>query len=1139
MADKTSSKKQKSIILPLIGGLLLVVLLGLFALPQLLSTDWAAEKVKQTVNEKAPGKVNFEQLSLGWFSPVRIQGISYNDPATGILVKIADVTTSKGLLALATNYKELGEINITEPILTITIKEKPAQGNLSTPTEQVAKEAPAPETDKPIASEPEQTGTVLFPIASGQFNITGGKIIAQLPEGEKREVLKQLELNLNVAGPANKLEYLIDFQAGDGNGKVHGQGNVGLAVNDLTNLDKTVSEAALDISNWQISELLSILAASGNLPKGSGLINGQMSVSGSVDTGLALKGTLTAEKIKLSGGPLTTDTPFMDTVDVELDALKTGSTLTVNRLALTSPMATGTASGTFGPGTEKQMASKMIIELAPLFTQFPATLKLKEGLTISSGQLNLDATVGGTETSTSFDTNARLDGLGGMAGKKKISLDKPITLQARGEQNSKGLRLDNFDIQSSFANGKGQGNMDQMQLTLAADLGAALKEIEKFIEVEGWKSTGKMDLELQVNTKTKSQRAILANVAIKDFILQQNGRVIAPRNEFRAALNTDLSLDDELQPQEMTDMSVDIESWLGKTALRVEKLVPPSDKKSVRLDNLAVKGIFKLDQLTTLLQSLEKLPGDTTFAGSMNIDSQLSLSDDKLQFNEMEINVKDLQLQKASQKLREKNIRITTRGMADLKTRALAFKPLEIITSAGDMRFPELAITDWNRIANSVRTSGVAKLDLDPLTRQLGDFIQLPPKTSVAGQAEIDLNIDLAAVKEKIIQLKANATNLKVTSENKPLVTEDSLSLIMDLKGDLEAQDFTLGKLELLTAPVSLNATGKVIPKGDERELTSEGSMTMNLQTVGSYLKSLADIDIEMTGEDSSPFSIAATSTKGEWVDLPRNTTFSSSFHAESIRGFGMLIESLELPIKLADSLGNIEIEGAVNKGTMSLKPTIDFSSEPPVVSIPENSSLLTKVGLTEDMSKDLLVHIHPIFKGAAVSRGTVDLTMQNFRWPLDEAARKDAAFTGHLTFNQVKLQAGGLIAPILDLMKVEDREITLSEQPMEFVGKNERVTCSPLEMSVNEYILKLSGSIGFDQSLDYVAQIPVTRKMVSGDVYKYLEGTFISVPIGGTVSKPAISKNLVQKAIKDLAIQAGSKQISDQAGKLLQKLFQ
>lgn len=1139
MAERTTSQKKKSILLPVAAGSLLLVVIGLFFLPQLLSTDWAANKVIQAASDRAPGKVNFDDISLGWFTPVRVKGITYDDPATGVLVQVADLTTAKGLLALATNYKEFGEITIADPALFIRVEEKTSQPPPATSPGQPSTQPPAPEAEAPDDTKTSQPGTLTFPAISGQLKVTGGRVIARLPEAREKEVLKGLELNLKIAGLDNLLEYLVNFQSGDGKGEVHGEGTLTLATEDPANLAATMCQAALAITGWEIGDLLSILAVSGNLPAGSGQINGQMNVSGSIESGLALTGNLSAEQIKLHGGPLRTDTPSLDRVDVVLDAMKTGSTLSINKLQLESPLAKGSASGTLGAVGEKEMVSKMVIELAPLFSQFPATLKLKEGLTISSGQLNLDATLGGTDTAISFDTSARLDGLLGMAGKKKIVLDKPITVQATGEQSSTGLRLDNFNVQSSFANGQGQGDMDKMQLALTADLGAALKEVEKFIQVEDWKSTGKMDLKLQVDTKTENLRAVSAEVAIQDFVLKQKGRVIAPRGGFKANLITDLSLDDQLRPQKMADTALDIQSWLGKTSLHAKNLVPPSVKKSIQIDELAVKGAFKLDQLTVLLHSIEKLPGDTGFTGSMGIDSRISLHDDKLQFSEAKIEVSDLLLQKEVQKLREQNLRIITRGEADLKTKAAMLKPFEIATTAGDMVFPELAIADWSQLAKGVKTLGTIELDLELLTKLLADFIQLPPKTSVAGKASINLNIDLTAAKQQSIQLEANGSNLTVISENKPPLTEDSLHLALDLKGDIDAQNFTLDKLELSTVPVSFSATGQVVPNGEERELNSEGSMTMNLQAVSSYLKSLAGLELEMTGKDSSPFRIVATSSNGQWVDLARHTTFSTSFHAESIRGFGMLIESLELPVQLANSVGKIEIAGAVNKGTMSLKPTIDFSSEPPMVSIPENSTLLTAVGLTEDMSKDLLVHIHPIFMGAAVSRGTVDLFMQNFSWPLAEKARKDAAFSGSLAFNEVKLQAGGLLAPLLDVMKVDDREIILSEQPMQFVGENGRVRCSPLEMSVNEYTLKLSGSIGFDQSLDYLAQIPVTRKMVSGDVYKYLEGTYISVPIGGTVSKPSISKNLVQTALKDLVIQAGTKQISDQAGKLLQKLFQ
>ena len=369
-------------------------------------------------------------------------------------------------------------------------------------------------------------------------------------------------------------------------------------------------------------------------------------------------------------------------------------------------------------------------------------------------------------------------------------------------------------------------------------------------------------------------------------------------------------------------------------------------------------------------------------------------------------------------------------------------------------------------------------------------------------------------------------------------MSEDAIQVKVDLKGDILEQYFTLHGLELSSAPISLNATGKIVKDKLERVLNAKGAITLDLKAVSGYLSALADLDVKMTGATQRPFAIKATSVDGRWVELPKHAEFSTSFHADTIRGFGLLIESLEIPVQLADGLAEIDIQGTVNTGKMTLKSAIDFTADSPVVSVPENSHVLAGVGFSEAMSNDLLAHVHPLFKGAAISEGTMDLDLQHFKWFLDAAKRKDGAFAASITFNDVVLRSGGLLTPLLEVMKANEREVTLGDKPMECIGENDRIRCSPLEIKTRDHTLMLSGSIGFDQTLDYKAQIPVTRKMVSSDMYKYLEGTFISVPIGGTVARPSLRKDILQTALKDLMIQAGTKQVTEQAGKFLQKLF-
>jgi hypothetical protein len=123
--------------------------------------------------------------------------------------------------------------------------------------------------------------------------------------------------------------------------------------------------------------------------------------------------------------------------------------------------------------------------------------------------------------------------------------------------------------------------------------------------------------------------------------------------------------------------------------------------------------------------------------------------------------------------------------------------------------------------------------------------------------------------------------------------------------------------------------------------------------------------------------------------------------------------------------------------------------------------------------------------------------------------------------------------------MNEDNKDILVGEEPMTCVAAKEAVTCSPLTATVNTYSLILEGRVGFDQRLEYTAKIPVTPKMVSSSVYEYLEGTVLTIPIGGTIANPTLDRNFVQRALGDLIRQAGQSQLEKKAGDLLQRLFQ
>jgi hypothetical protein len=1023
-----ATSKRSSLQSPLFKiaiGFLFIALLGLLFLPKIISTTWFTTKAKQAINEKIPGKVQFTDITLSWLEGIQIIDMVFEDQNSGFLFKAEKISTTKGLLSLATNYKDGGVINIQKPQAFIDVQNPREDGKKPNETSLTEKGKKNSNTDRPkeVSQKPQpqkEAGPgLLLPPIRVQLQITDGILATISPEKTRKTILENFNMKLNLDGPKGVVKYTLSFNDKQGSGTVSGEGNVSLPNSEMQGVNALQSDAILEIKNWQIADLLTIAATQLDAPTGTGLINGLLRISGSGETEMSVTGNVTAHEIQLQGGPLQSDTPSINEIAIDLIVQKSLENLKIEKLEIKSPLISGTATGIFGKQQIKTLSVQAKVNSAEIFSQFPTTLNLKQGVRVSEGMIDMTADISTPESTLLFAANANLKRLVGTAGKKKISWDKPVTITVQGTQSPDALILDQLTIDSSFLQADGKGDSDAMQLQLAADIGTALKEFEKFIDLNGWTSGGKLDLGLNITKSSEELRKLQGDITVAHFELNHNGVVISPADTFTAAITSNVQLNSEMIPREFNNVKVEFASWLGRGSIATERYAPSTDGSAAILKNFAAKTLFDLERITTLLHSLEALPREQ----------------------------------------------------------------------------------------------------------------------SLTGPLELSLNITGEDVQEPTILLSANTNPFTFRNGEKSL-TEEKVSLDLEATVNLPKESFIIKHLNLYSKPISLEAGGKLLSQNKEQVASATGSTSIDLSLLAEHLKSFAGLQLEMSGISKKPFALEASSAGGVWTDIPKHAQFSTSLNADTIKGYGLNIESLTLPIQLKESLAEIDLKATVNRGEMTAHPRVDFSGTSAVLGLPENSTILKEVGLTGDMSNDLLAKVHPLFKGVAVSKGTINLDMKHLKWPLDKELQKNASFAGAFTFNGVKLQAGTLLSPLLAIMKVEDNEILVSNQPMTFVGENERIICSPLEVTVNEYSLIFVGSIGFDQSLDYTVKIPVTRKMISGDVYKYLEGAFILVPITGTVSKPSISKNFVQKALGDLMVQAGKKQLSEQAGKLLQNLF-
>ena len=123
-------------------------------------------------------------------------------------------------------------------------------------------------------------------------------------------------------------------------------------------------------------------------------------------------------------------------------------------------------------------------------------------------------------------------------------------------------------------------------------------------------------------------------------------------------------------------------------------------------------------------------------------------------------------------------------------------------------------------------------------------------------------------------------------------------------------------------------------------------------------------------------------------------------------------------------------------------------------------------------------------------------------------------------------------------MMGISERQLSMADQEIGFEAKNGRIALSPMTVDAEGYQLKMGGSIGFDKTLDFIARIPVTDRMVGKDAYQFLQGTTLNVPIRGTADNPRIDETAFQRATADLMQQALRKNLEKGAQDLLKNLF-
>jgi hypothetical protein len=167
---------------------------------------------------------------------------------------------------------------------------------------------------------------------------------------------------------------------------------------------------------------------------------------------------------------------------------------------------------------------------------------------------------------------------------------------------------------------------------------------------------------------------------------------------------------------------------------------------------------------------------------------------------------------------------------------------------------------------------------------------------------------------------------------------------------------------------------------------------------------------------------------------------------------------------------------------------------------------LLDRTALTPGLCNDVLKFVVPIFADVATAEGEVSVALEPWQIPLDHPEQSVGG--GQLTIHVAKVGAGPLARELAAQFGIVDAVEIADHAEVKFQMRAGRVYHEGLAFGLPGYRIRTSGSVGFDESLDLVADVPVPLLKglpVSRKVQRALTDQTVKIRVRGTLKKPEL----------------------------------
>jgi translocation and assembly module TamB len=1234
---------------------LLLVLVACLALLLAAPTIIAKSPIRNSLLARAlpaeSGRLTASDAAFSWTGGQALAGVAYLDAKGSQQFAAELIQTSRSLVGFLTNQNDFGTVTVTRPILQIETRAggSNVEDFIALLAEAAARAAQDATTD---SSKPKRFDVVIREgtivgrdLATGQqWQISGlGATARPLPTGAWDVIAEgTLKLGSPAAIPTTPSESVagdpgfFKFRLGPSTPENGAGGGDAAARTNLIVVADRLPLAPLE--PW-----LTRIVTGARL---TGVASPDLKVEWDGDK-VDARGKISAADLRFTSTALAGDLLELAAVAVNLDAAIAGNRLLANSCTVRSDWLQAELNGEFNLEEVQRLSLKSLptsdatitarAELTQLTRMLPRTLRLRPGVRVDAGSMEITARSAKTEAARHWTVAAALQNLVGTDGQRPIRWTKPFEVALDAVDTSTGPQLRQAILRSTFASASAEGTASGLEGNLQFNLEELAEELGQFQDLSAWKLQGTGAGKFSIRDTGGNRFAANAELDLERIDVQRDNRVVWADPQVRVEMQAAGS---QLNYKPLRIDSAALLMRGPADTLSAEALEPITfvDDGAGWLPSvnggcyLKVNGAGPLELWAGRLRPwVSGLPD--RLAGQSTVSAQLRAAPGMLQVDQSTISVHNFAAQLGATQIVEQAIEAAGDLRWESATRQFASKAYQLSSSSVAFGTRDVSI-QFPPTGPPIAVGDIAfRGDFDRLAAW-GDVLGAPsggvrPRGQFVGRLQLASDAQRATA-----TLNATSEPFQlVNSADGSLAWNDPKLTLATVAAYTNADDrLQLNNLNVIGKTMRMEGSGVVEQLKSAGVVRGDVSFTYDAAELAKLLTAYLGPNVQITGANQARlqatgqlYAAAARPVQG----LVGSTTPDASFPANGANqwnvdgapaGTPSAFASIQQP-SLSDlphwsrrwqlatqtgwsaanvfglPIGPAQIAASVRDGQaqftpleltvgptgkVSLTPRVLLDANPQILEI-EPGQAITNVAISAEVSDRMLKYAAPIIAGAARTEGSFSFFLNGAQIPLRQP--KAGKLDGRLTVHNLAVTPGPMIQSIAALIRQIDalsknsqnigqnltdnlnqglgninqgigsilgavtpqkpaaaepiKGITMSEKAIDVTIAEGRVYHKNLEFLIDDVPVRSNGSVGFDETLNLMIEVPIQQKWVgSKPALQSLVGQVIQIPVSGTFAKPQVDNRAVGSFVTQAAQQAAGGIIGEEINKAFDKIL-